>query len=123
MTISIFPSPAELLAVFGVEPDVFDDQQPWSNNTLDFVIQDASDRLHCRLFSRHQQCFIHWWRNGIELVDIDIRNVDSVQARIDQHRATLSVTLPSNDVLATVLIHIRPYIHVAIYAFNTPTDP
>ena len=101
------PAEHELIELFEVEPTVLDSGVPRSYNSLTFDTVRGEYRVVCEIQSGYGQVRVHWSRDGIDLVRLDLRRVAGLAVERAGERQLLVATFDDSG-LVPMRLQLRP---------------
>ena len=106
-----FPEQHALISIFETEPRLTDPDLPWSYNSLRFETARGADHIVCTIEPSYGVLQIQWTRNGAELLDLRLEEVQGLVAERERGRETLVASF-RHDKLPELRLQLKPAAHL-----------
>jgi len=108
-----FPEEHELIWLFESEPKLTDKDVIWYYNDLTFTAEHGNDYVECVISPAYGELKFRWSRAGIELVNLDVKQVGGLEVIKAKDADLLKVTFGESNGLQPLLIKLRPNVWIA----------
>lgn len=108
-----FPEEHELIWLFESEPTLADEGVIWYYNYLTFTTERGNDYVECSISPAYEELKFRWSRNGIELVNLDLKTVSGLEVIKAEDADLLKATFMQGSGLQPLLIKLKPNVWVS----------
>lgn len=108
-----FPSPDELIGLFGGKPTVLNPSVPWLYNTLDFTAVRDGMEIRTRIVPSDELITVRLLLGGNEVAQFELHDVKDLRVVTEQGQEMLVIAFAPDRNLDVFVLQLKPHVRIA----------